>query len=87
MITTRELSAIMYALDPMGTQCNVNKNMENEYDPEANHIVTLLGMGVPFKTALHDVFSFFFWDGCLNENTAAGIMESEYYNSVQSYKL
>ena len=87
MITISELSAIMYSHDPMGTQCRVNRNMENEYDSEASHMIHLMEMGVPFKTALHDVFSFFFWDGCLIDNSKAPIMEAEYYNLVQSYKI
>lgn len=87
MIQDYELSKILYDNDPMNTSCTVNKNMEDEYDSEARHIIHLLGMGVPFKTALHDVFSFFFWSGCLTGSTEADIIEEQYYELLSKLKI
>lgn len=79
MIQTYELSKILYDNDPMNTSCTVNKGMENEYDAEARHIIHLLDRGVPFTTALHDVFSFFFYSGCLTGSKEVAIIEAQYY--------
>ena len=84
MITKNALSKIFYEHDPMGTSCNVNKNMRDEYDSEASHIVQLLSDGVPFRTALHDVFSFFFYDGCLIGHPTVPLIESEYYLNIST---
>lgn len=73
MITGKKLSKILYDNDPAGTCCNVNKYMEDEYDAEARHIIYLLEQGVPFSKALRNVFSFFFYDGCLTEEDAIKI--------------
>ena len=86
MIKDHQLSAILHLHDPMHTQCNVNKGMYGEYDHEARHIVSLLESGVPFKTALQDVFSFFFWDGCLIDiPLVVAIIESQYYSQMSKY--
>lgn len=86
MITEFQLSKIFYAHDPMHTSCRENSGMEDEYDSEARHIIFLLEKGVPFKTALHDVFSFFFWDGCLiGEDLMVTIIVSQYYNYMSKY--
>ena len=86
MITEYQLSNIFHYHDPMHTSCRVNRGMDNEYDSEARHIIYLLEQGVPFRTALHDVFSFFFWDGCLiEESSIVALIESQYYNTVSKY--
>lgn len=82
MITKSQLSEIFFRHDPMGTQCNVNRGMSDEYDIEAFHIVNLLKDGVPFRNALHSTFSLFFWDGCLIDNDAVTKIELEYNNTV-----
>lgn len=87
MITEKQLSHILYCVDPEHTSCNVNSGMTDEYDTEANHIVHLLSLGVPFKTALHDVFSFFFCDGCLINTIESIIIEIEYYNHISKYEI
>lgn len=86
MITESSLSRILYLQDLMGCCCKENKGAEGEYDAEARHIVYLLELGVPFRTALHDVFSFFFRPGCLNPLDVS-IIECQYYNIVQSYHV
>ena len=86
MITEYELSKIFHDHDPMHTQCCVNSGMGDEYDSEARNIIFLLEQGVPFKTALHDVFSFFFWDGCLTcEGLMVATIVSQYYNNISKY--
>ena len=88
MITKENLSKILYAHDLVGTSCNRNKGMEDEYDVEARHIVNLLSLGIPFRTALYDVFSFFFWDGCLKSvEFRVTLVEAEYYNQVSKYEI
>jgi hypothetical protein len=87
MIQTYELSKILYDNDPMNTSCTVNKGMEDEYDSEARHIVYLLNKGVPFTTALHDVFSFFFWSGCLVGAKEVATIEAQYYELLSKLKI
>lgn len=83
MITKHQLSHWLYLYDPMGTCCNVNKQMEDEYDRPAGHIVQQLKFGIPFKTAIHDIFSFFWRDGCLIEKSfIVAIVEAQYYNHM-----
>ena len=50
----------------MDTSCLLNKGMEDEYDKVAAHMVQQLKFGIPFKTAFHDIFSFFWRDGCMH---------------------
>ena len=42
MITTKQLTKILYEVDLMNTSCLVNKGAENEYDVEAEDIVRLV---------------------------------------------
>lgn len=86
LITEYELSKILYETDPMHTGCNVNVGMRDEYDSEARHLVHLLGMGVPFPTALHDVFSFFFQEGCLIGLKETEIIVDQYYAAITRIK-
>jgi hypothetical protein len=77
------LSRLLYEQDPRNTCCRVNKGMEDEYDRVAGHIVQQLKVGIPFKTAFHDIFSFFWWSGCMIENPfVVAIIEAQYYNHI-----
>jgi hypothetical protein len=81
------ISHLLYKEDIMGTCCLVNKNTD-EYDTEASHIAKHLRLGIPFKTALHDIFSFFFWEGCLIPSAkAVACIEAQYYNYVSKTDL
>lgn len=68
MISQTALAKILYEADPMGTSCNVNVNMEDEYDSEAHIIITMLQHCVPFETALHAAFNVMFTENCLVGN-------------------
>lgn len=61
MKSKNKLSNILYRYDPMNTTCTSNKGMEDEYVYEANDIVDLLSLGVPFKHAYFSVMSHWFW--------------------------
>jgi hypothetical protein len=88
MINEQFLSYLFYQQDPMHTSCRVNRGMEDEYDRQARHIVHMVSLGVPFKTAVHDVFSFFWWDGCMIENSLiVAIVEAQYYNHISKYSI
>ena len=88
MITISELSAIMYSLDPMDTQCRVNKNMENEYDYEASCVMRLMRDGHTFEAALHFIFAYTFSRGCLVDNPVTPLIISDYYKLKRSvYKI
>lgn len=79
MISTKEISRILYTHDPMDTSCNVNENMENEYDHEAVHMVVMMREGHAFEAALHFVFAYTFSKGCLRDNPATPLIISDYY--------
>lgn len=88
MITTLHLSRLFYEQDPIGTCCRVNKGMEDEYDHEANLIIQQLRLGIPFKIAVHDIFSFSWWSGCIADNQLQiAIVEAQYYNHISKYKI
>lgn len=62
---TTDISSILWALDPMRTGCADNDNMEDEYDFQAQEIAELVGSGMPIRTAVVQVFDFWFWEDCL----------------------
>ncbi len=61
----QRLEHLLHALDPMGTSCRMNLDMEDEYRSEAPHIARLLSTGVPLRDAVCQVFDEWFWDDCL----------------------
>lgn len=68
MISEKALSKIFYNIDPMGTCCNVNKNMRDEYDAEARlTIAYMLDRGFQFHIAITRAFDAMFYDGCLSK--------------------
>lgn len=88
MITAKQLSNILYTHDLVGTCCNVNKGMLDEYDYEAKEIILQLSLGIPFKTALYHVFSLYFWDEALDgAEFFVAIVEAEYYNHLSRYDI
>lgn len=62
---TGRLTHMLHDLDPMGTCCRLNLDMEDEYASEAPHIARLLDSGVPLRDAVCQVFDEWFWDDCL----------------------
>lgn len=64
---TETLTHVLHDIDPMGTSCKLNLDMENEYDVEAFHIAVLLNSGAPLHQVICQVFDFWFWEGCLGK--------------------
>ena len=83
-MTNREfLTNLFFRHDPVGIIYRDSKDMINEYAPEARHVAKQLELGIPFKTAIHDVFSFFFRSGeLIPKAELVARMESEYYNFI-----
>ena len=59
------LTHMLHDLDPMGTCCRLNLEMEDEYASEAPPIARLLDSGVPLRDAVCQVFDEWFWEDCL----------------------
>lgn len=59
------LTHMLHDLDPMGTCCRLNLDMEDEYESEAPPIARLLDSGVPLHDAVCQVFDEWFWEDCL----------------------
>ena len=81
MISTKEISRILYTHDPMDTSCNVNENMEDEYDHEASFMIRLMNEGHTFEAALHFIFDYTFSRGCLIDKPATVLIISDFYNN------
>lgn len=64
---THRLTHLLHDVDPMGTSCAINLDMEDEYECESFHIAALMGLGVSLHEAMSDVFGFWFWEGRLEE--------------------
>jgi len=79
MISANELSKIFYTHDPLHTSCTVNENMEDEYDSEALDVLQLIHEGHTFETAIHFIFDYMFWKGCLIDNPATLLIISDFY--------
>lgn len=62
---TGRLAHMLHDLNPMGTCCRLNLDMEDEYASEAPHIALLLDGGVTLRDAVCQVFDEWFWDDCL----------------------
>jgi hypothetical protein len=58
------VSNILWRLDPMGTSCNVNEGMEDEYDVEASKLVQRMREGAELRQAVVEVFEKAFWVAC-----------------------
>ena len=81
MISEKALSKIFYDIDPMGTCCNVNENMKDEYDAEARvAIAYMVENGHQFSVAVSRAFDFMFYDGCLSKENIEEITDA--YNKL-----
>ena len=60
-----QLMLLLWRIDPMGTCCNVNEDMEDEYSSEARDIGERLAAGEDPRSAVLAVFDGYFWEGCL----------------------
>lgn len=76
-----KISNLLYKNDPIGTCCRVNKGMEDEYDGISRDIYSLTMLGVPFRTAYHQMIGLFFCPDFI-KRTIPSLYEVElyYYN-------
>ena len=65
IIHVDEISAVLWELDPMRTGCSGDEAMRDEYEFQAEEIASLLGTGIPLRTAIVQVFEKWFWEDCL----------------------
>ncbi|MBF5007243.1 hypothetical protein [Diaphorobacter caeni] len=63
------MNLLLWQADLMGTCCNVQEGMSDEYGSEADEIVALLASGIDFPQALNQVFDGRFWSGCLQSES------------------
>ena len=66
---------LLWQVDPMGTGCNVNDDMEDEYWSQARDIGERLSAGEDPRSAVLAVFDEWFWEGCLLEGSRAEALE------------
>ena len=79
---------LLFRHDLMNIIYKSNSGQYDEYEPEARHIEQQLLTGIPFKIAVIDVFSFFFHDGALiNNSFKLALIEAEYYNYISKYSV
>lgn len=88
MQTEDFLVGLLFRHDLIGIIYKNNPSQYDEYASEARHIAHQLTLGIPFKTAIHDVFSFFFRCGELIPRAEiVARIEAEYYIHISKYKI
>ena len=70
------ISALLWKLDPMRTGCTGDEAMRDEYDFQAEEIASLMGIGVPLRTAVVQVFDKWFWEDCLISGTDSSRLDT-----------
>ncbi len=70
------ISALLWKLDPMRTGCTGDEAMRDEYDFQAEEIASLMGIGVPLRTAVVQVFDKWFWEDCLISGTDSSRLDA-----------
>lgn len=61
----KALTHLLWQVDPMGTCCNVNDGMEDEYWGLAGAIAQRLQQGEDARSAIIAEFDESFWEDCL----------------------
>ena len=72
----KAISALLWELDPMRTGCTGDEAMCDEYDFQAEEIASLMGTGVPLRTAVVQVFDKWFWEDCLISGTDSSRLDA-----------
>ncbi len=67
VMDAEELLFLLWQIDPMGSGCNANEDMEDEYWSQARDIAVRLAAGEDPRSAVLAVFDAYFWDDCLLE--------------------
>ena len=86
IIHVDEISAALWELDPMRTGCSGDEAMRDEYEFQAEEIASLIGTGVPLRTAVVQVFDKWFWEDCLASNTDTSRLDS-IINKIKSKQI
>lgn len=86
IIHVDEISAVLWELDPMRTGCAGDEAMRDEYEFQAEEIASLIGTGVPLRTAVVQVFDKWFWEDCLASNTDTSRLDS-IINKIKSKQI
>ena len=76
IIYVDEISAVLWELDPMRTGCAGDEAMRDEYEFQAEEISSLMGTGVPLRTAVVQVFDKWFWEDCLISGTDSSRLDA-----------
>lgn len=64
-MNTEELTQVLWKIDPMGTGCAEDEDMQDEYESQAREIIDLVTKGEDHRTAVIRVFDEWFWEDCL----------------------
>ena len=72
---TTALSHLLWQLDPMGTCCNTNDDMDDEYWGLADAIQRRLQQGQAPRSAVIAEFDHSFWEGCLLSEQRRPLLE------------
>ena len=72
----KAISALLWELDPMRTGCTGDEAMRDEYDFQAEEIASLMGTGVPLRTAVVQVFDKWFWEDCLISGASSSRLDA-----------
>lgn len=65
VLDAQALTELLWRIDPMGTCCNVNDDMHDEYRSQAQDIAERLAHGEDPRRAIVAVFDEWFWQDCL----------------------
>lgn len=66
LMEERNLSQLLWRIDPMGTGCAINEGMEGEYEGVARDIAHRLSQGQDAQSAVVAEFDGWYWEGCLS---------------------
>ena len=73
---TEAMTLLLWQADLMGTGCNLQEGMADEYASEAEEIVELTAAGMDFQVAVEQVFDERFWPECLRSTDRKKRMKS-----------
>lgn len=75
-MNSREISTVLWKLDPMRTSCSGDDDMRDEYDFQAEEIESLIAAGTPLRAAIVQVFEKWFWEDCLMSGSDSSRLDS-----------
>lgn len=75
-MTPKTIAALLWQLDPMQTGCCGVKEMQDEYELEAQEIASQVIDGADLRTTVVQVFDTFFWKDCLISGSDSSRLDS-----------